>query len=46
MPARRAALQGDTTADVAIIGAGYTGIWTAYYLKKAQPSLNVIVIEK
>ncbi|MEO6300744.1 MAG: FAD-dependent oxidoreductase, partial [Paracoccaceae bacterium] len=46
MPARRAALQGDTTADVAIIGAGYTGIWTAYYLKKAQPSLNVVVIEK
>ena len=46
MPTRRAALQGDTTADVAIIGAGYTGLWAAYYLKKTQPSLNVIVIEK
>ena len=42
----RPALNGDTTADVAIIGAGYTGLWTAYYLKKAQPSLNILVIEK
>ncbi len=31
---------------MAIIGAGYTGLWTAYYLKKADPGLNVIVIEK
>lgn len=46
MPSRRPALQGDTAADVAIIGAGYTGLWAAYYLKKSQPSLNVIVIEK
>lgn len=46
MPQRRAPLDGDTSADVAIIGAGYTGLWTAYYLKKAQPSLNVIVVEK
>ena len=46
MPPRRPALQGDTSADVAIIGAGYTGLWAAYYLKKAQPSLNVLVIEK
>jgi glycine/D-amino acid oxidase-like deaminating enzyme len=43
---RRTALSGDTTADVAIIGAGYTGLWTAYYLKKARPGLNVLVIEK
>ncbi len=46
MPARRAALEGDTTADVCIIGAGYTGLWTAYYLKQANPGLNVIVVEK
>lgn len=46
MPSRRPPLDGDTTADVAIIGAGYTGLWTAYYLKKAQPSLNVVIIEK
>ena len=42
----RPALNGDTTADVAIIGAGYTGLWAAYYLKKAQPSLDILVIEK
>ena len=46
LPFRRAALAGDTTADVAIIGAGYTGLWTAYYLKKANPALDVLVIEK
>jgi glycine/D-amino acid oxidase-like deaminating enzyme len=31
---------------VAIVGAGYTGLWTAYYLKRAQPSLNVLVLER
>jgi glycine/D-amino acid oxidase-like deaminating enzyme len=46
LPYPRAALAGDTSADVAIIGAGYTGLWTAYYLKKANPGLDVIVIEK
>jgi len=46
LPYRRSALAGDTTADVAIIGAGYTGLWTAYYLKKANPALDVLVIEK
>ncbi|MDI1288761.1 MAG: FAD-dependent oxidoreductase [bacterium] len=38
-------LAGDTTADVAIVGAGYTGLWTAYYLAKADPSLRVVVVE-
>ncbi|MFN5997023.1 MAG: NAD(P)/FAD-dependent oxidoreductase [Paracoccaceae bacterium] len=46
LPYPRAALAGDTTADVAIIGAGYTGLWTAYYLKQANPGLDVLVIEK
>ncbi len=31
---------------MAILGAGYTGLWTAYYLKKADPSLRVVVLEK
>lgn len=43
---RRAPLPGDTTADVAIIGAGYTGLWTAYYLLQARPDLKVLVLEK
>lgn len=46
LPYRRAPLAGDTVADVAIIGAGYTGLWAAYYLKKAHPGLDVLVIEK
>ena len=46
LPAPRAPLEGDTCADVCIIGAGYTGLWAAYYLKQAQPDLNVLVVEK
>lgn len=38
-------LPGDTTADVCIVGGGYTGLWTAYYLKKAVPFLNITVLE-
>src|SRR5207244_6313824 len=43
--APRAPLPGDTEADVAIVGAGYTGLWTAYYLKLAQPSLRIVVLD-
>jgi glycine/D-amino acid oxidase-like deaminating enzyme len=39
-------LPGPTEADVAIVGAGYTGLWTAYYLKRAQPSLRIAVLER
>ena len=45
LPVPRPALAGDTTADVAIVGAGYTGLWTAYYLKKARPELDIVVLE-
>ncbi len=43
---RRAALTADADVDVAIVGAGYTGLWTAYYLLKADPSLRVAIVEK
>ena len=46
LPAARSALPGDRSADVCIVGAGYTGLWTAYYLKKADPSLNVVIVEQ
>lgn len=46
LPAPRPALAGDTSADVCIIGAGYTGLWAAYYLKQAQPDLDVLVVER
>jgi glycine/D-amino acid oxidase-like deaminating enzyme len=42
---KRAPLDGDTTADVAIVGGGYTGLWTAYYLAKADPGLRIVVVE-
>jgi len=42
----RAALQGDHQVDVAIVGGGFTGLWTAYYLARLDPSLTVLVIEK
>jgi glycine/D-amino acid oxidase-like deaminating enzyme len=38
-------LGGDIRADVAIIGGGYTGLSAAYHLKKADPSLDVVVLE-
>ncbi len=46
LPAKRPALPGDRQVDVCIVGAGYTGLWTAYYLKKADPGLNVLIVEK
>ncbi|WP_442945941.1 NAD(P)/FAD-dependent oxidoreductase [Nonomuraea sp. LPB2021202275-12-8] len=46
MPERRAALPGDREYDVAVVGGGYTGLWTAYYLKKEQPDLRVAILEK
>jgi glycine/D-amino acid oxidase-like deaminating enzyme len=42
----RPPLPGSTAVDVAIVGAGYTGLWTAYYLLDADPSLRVALIEK
>ena len=45
LPRPRGPLPGPTEADVAIVGAGYTGLWTAYYLKQAEPSLRVVVLE-
>lgn len=46
VPSYRAALPGDITADVCIIGAGYTGLWTAYYLKRNDPGLRIAIVEK
>ena len=42
----RPSLDGSTEADVAILGAGYTGLWTAYYLLRQQPSLRVVILER
>ncbi|RST05307.1 FAD-binding oxidoreductase [Streptomyces sp. WAC05950] len=42
----RTPLTAHTTADVVIVGGGYTGLWTAYYLKQAAPDLRVTVLEQ
>ena len=42
----RPPLDGSVTADVAILGAGFTGLWTAYYLLRRHPSLRVVLVEK
>jgi len=42
---RRPALAGDATVDVAILGGGYSGLWTAYFLLRANPDLSVAVLE-
>ena len=45
-PPLRASLSGDLAVDVCIVGAGYTGLWTAYYLKRAQPDLRICIVEQ
>ncbi|HSL26431.1 MAG TPA: FAD-dependent oxidoreductase [Acidimicrobiia bacterium] len=43
--APRPGLAGAADVDVAIVGAGYTGLWSAYYLKRLQPDIRVAVLE-
>ena len=42
----RPGIDGTTDADVAILGAGMTGLWTAFYLKRRDPSLKIVVVER
>lgn len=42
----RPPLDGSIDVDVAILGAGYTGLWTAYYLLKKDPALRVAILER
>ncbi len=39
-------LAGSTDADVCVIGGGYVGMWTAYWLKRWQPELDVVLLEQ
>lgn len=42
----RSPLPGDTAVDVAVVGGGLTGLWTAYYLLQRDPGLRIAVLEK
>jgi glycine/D-amino acid oxidase-like deaminating enzyme len=44
--APRPPLSGSADVDVAIVGAGYTGLWTAYYLAAADPALRIAIVEQ
>jgi glycine/D-amino acid oxidase-like deaminating enzyme len=39
------ALAQDTTADVVILGGGYTGMWTAWFLKERDPGIDIAILE-
>lgn len=39
-------LEGDRSADVVIVGGGYTGMWTAYFLTESQPDIQVTLLER
>jgi glycine/D-amino acid oxidase-like deaminating enzyme len=41
----RPALSGDHDVDVAVIGAGFTGLWTAWYLLQREPTLSIAICE-
>ncbi|TVR73693.1 MAG: FAD-dependent oxidoreductase [Sphaerobacteraceae bacterium] len=42
----RPGIDGSIHADIAILGAGFSGLWTAYYLIKQDPSLRIVILEK
>lgn len=42
----RPPLPADTSVDVAVVGAGFTGLWTAYHLARADPGLRIVVLER
>jgi glycine/D-amino acid oxidase-like deaminating enzyme len=41
----RAPLHGDIEVDVAVVGAGFTGLWTAYELQRREPGLRIALLE-
>ncbi len=45
-PEPRPALSGDTTADLVVVGGGYTGLWAALRARVEHPSLDVLLVER
>jgi hypothetical protein len=46
LPSPRQPLAGPLDVDVAIVGGGFTGLWTAYYLRRDAPELEVALLER
>jgi glycine/D-amino acid oxidase-like deaminating enzyme len=44
-PKAAAPLDGDQDADVVVIGGGYTGLWTAWHVKRLEPEARVVLLE-
>ena len=44
--AGRSPLDGDREPTLCIVGGGFTGLWTAYELKRADPTLEIVVLER
>ncbi len=42
----RPALDRDVSADVVVVGGGYTGMWSAYFLTEREPGLDVVLLEQ
>jgi glycine/D-amino acid oxidase-like deaminating enzyme len=40
-----APLEGEREADVVVLGGGYTGLWSAWYLKQLEPEARVVLLE-
>ena len=45
-PEARSSLIGDVGADLCVVGAGYTGLWTALLAKERDPGRSVVVVEQ
>src|SRR5262245_23676670 len=45
-PRPAAPLHADVKADVVIVGGGFTGLWTAYFLSLRRPDLGIVVVEQ
>lgn len=39
-------MHGEQAYDIAIVGGGFTGMWTAYFLKKLDPSIRIAILEQ
>ncbi|MBX9940533.1 MAG: FAD-binding oxidoreductase [Candidatus Obscuribacterales bacterium] len=44
MPTQK--LSGPTQAEIAIVGAGFTGLWAAYFLKELKPEIDIAILEQ